>query len=144
MPSGEASTVKSIATRPARDGSADGRPLAWITAMVRPLQPQGAIVAMMYFATRSRPTTGFCAARMKPPPSAFETTSAANRRSSWARSPVCAAAMNAWRRRLCSSWSLLVRVVEGFAQHVRGAFGRREPFEQQEDGELQRFAALGA
>jgi hypothetical protein len=40
--------------------------------------------------------------------------------------------------------NLFIWVVEGFAQHVRGAFRRRERFEQHEDGELQRLAALGA
>jgi hypothetical protein len=37
-----------------------------------------------------------------------------------------------------------VRVVECLAQHVRGALGRREAFEQHEDRELQCLATLGA
>ena len=40
--------------------------------------------------------------------------------------------------------NLFIRVVESFAQHVGGAFRRREPFEQHEDRELQRLATLGA
>ena len=40
--------------------------------------------------------------------------------------------------------NLFIRVVESFAQHVGGAFRRREPFEQHEDRELQHLATLGA
>ena len=58
MPSGEASMVTRMAITSARDKTAHAMPLASNTVTVTPVQPHSETDAM-YFATRSRPTTGF-------------------------------------------------------------------------------------
>ena len=42
-------------------------------------------------------------------------------------------------RHLQNAGDLGVGVVEGFAQHIGGSFGRREPLQQEQDPELQLF-----
>lgn len=100
MPCGEASTVTSAIATPSRAISPKGCPFNCIVEKVAFAQKcEGK--AAIYFATRSRPTTGTRAAPAIPPPSVTETTCSTKMPLKAARSPVCTAERKASRKRRC-------------------------------------------